>query len=227
METTLTIRLRWQCGLCREHTSTVKLAGGFTHVFLKDTNRRQLARLCRGMYGTRDAASIWGDTWSEVLKEVGVACPAFFCSHDGELKGLCHSDEFCVVRRRKQSRTFGRILEKRFEVKQTGHIGFGASDKKELKILNRTMKIDVLNDEMTLEADNGTMFSCSHVLMFSCFHVFMFSCFHVFMFFYVFMCICMCMCMFMFMFLFLFLCMFLFMFMFSVCLCLYYLFVFL
>ena len=38
-------------------------------------------------------------------------------------------------------------------MKQTGHIGFGANDKKELKILDRTIKIDVLNDEMTLEAD--------------------------------------------------------------------------
>ena len=43
--------------------------------------------------------------------------------------------------------------EKRFGTKQTGHIGFGANDKKELKILNRTIKIDVLKDEMTLEAD--------------------------------------------------------------------------
>ena len=30
---------------------------------------------------------------------------------------------------------------------------FGAIDEKELKIVNRTIKIDVLNDEMTLEAD--------------------------------------------------------------------------
>ena len=45
--------------------------------------------------------------------------------------------------------TFGKVLEKRFEVKQTGHIGFGVNDEKELKILNRTIKIDVLNDEMT------------------------------------------------------------------------------
>ena len=45
------------------------------------------------------------------------------------------------------------VFEKRFEVKQTGHIGFGVNDEKELKILNRTIKIDVLNDEMTLEAD--------------------------------------------------------------------------
>ena len=28
------------------------------------------------------------------------------------------------------------VLEKRFEVKQTGHIGFGANDEKGLKILN-------------------------------------------------------------------------------------------
>ena len=38
-------------------------------------------------------------------------------------------------------------------MKQTGHTGYGVNDKKELKILNRTNKIDVLTDEMTLEAD--------------------------------------------------------------------------
>ena len=73
----------------------------------------ELARLCRRMYGTRDAASIWGDTWSEVLKEssmkVGTACPAFFCSCDGDFKGLCHGDDFCVVARRKQLQTFANL----------------------------------------------------------------------------------------------------------------------
>ena len=117
----------------------------------------KLARLCRSMYGTRDAASIWGDTWSDVLKEssmkVGTACPAIFCSCDGDLKGLCHGDDFCVVARQMQLQTFEKVLEKRFEVKHTGYIGFGANDQKELKILNRTIKIDVLSDEMTLEAD--------------------------------------------------------------------------
>ena len=117
----------------------------------------KLAKLCRSMYGTGDAASIWGDTWSELLKDgstkVGTACPAFFCNHDGDLKGLCHGDDFCVVARRKQLQIFGKVFEKRFEVKQTGHIGFGVNDEKELKILNRTILIDVLNDEMTLEAD--------------------------------------------------------------------------
>ena len=58
-----------------------------------------------------------------------------------------------MVARQKQLQTFGKVLEKRFEVKQTGHIGFGLNDKKELKILNRTITINVLNDEMTLGAD--------------------------------------------------------------------------
>ena len=145
--------------MCRGHISAVKFAGGFKHICLKAVNRRaswpHSAEACM----ERETQRQFGETHcqKEVLKEtsmkVGVACPAFFCSHDGELVGLCHGDDFCVVRRRKQLRTFGRILEKRFEVKQTGHIGFGASDKKELKILNRTIKIYVLNDEMTLEAD--------------------------------------------------------------------------
>ena len=70
-----------------------------------------------------------------------------------EQEGSCHGDDFCVVASQKQLQIFEKVLEKQFEVKQTGHIGFSASDAKELKILNRTIKIDVLNDEMTLEAD--------------------------------------------------------------------------
>ena len=89
----------------------------------------------------------------ESSTKVGTVCPAFFCSCDGDLKGLCHGDDFCVVARQKLLQTFGKVLEKRFEVKQTGHIGFGANVKKELKILNRTIKIDVLNEEMTLVVD--------------------------------------------------------------------------
>ena len=77
----------------------------------------------------------------ESSMKVGTACSAFFCN------------DFCVVARQKQLQTLGKVLEKRFEVKQTSHIGYGANDKKELKILNRTIKIDALNDEMTLEAD--------------------------------------------------------------------------
>ena len=102
METMLTVHSRWPRGMCREHTSTVKLAGGLIRIYLKDVGKlASWPDLCRTMYGTRDAASIWGDAWSDVLKEssmkVGTVCPAFFRSRDGDLKGLCHGDDFCVV----------------------------------------------------------------------------------------------------------------------------------
>ena len=86
------------------------------YTYLPEGNEQvgKLARLCRSMYGTRDAASIWRDTWSDVLKEssmlVGTACPAFFCSCDGDLKGLCHGDDFCVVARQKQFANFWKSL---------------------------------------------------------------------------------------------------------------------
>ena len=42
-------------------TSTVKLAGGFTHFREGHEQKGKLARICRSMYSTRDAASIWGN----------------------------------------------------------------------------------------------------------------------------------------------------------------------
>ena len=92
----------------------------YTYLPAGHEQKGKLARHCRSMYGTRDAASIWRDTWAEVLEDGfmkdGTACPAFFCSHDGDLRGLCHGDDFCVVALRKQLQTFGKMVEKRFEV---------------------------------------------------------------------------------------------------------------
>ena len=71
METMQTVRLRWQGGMCQERTCTEKPAGGFTHTYLKGMNRRANwpDSAERSRYGTRDAASIRRDTWSEVLKD--------------------------------------------------------------------------------------------------------------------------------------------------------------
>ena len=40
MEIMRTVHLRWQRWMYRERTLTVKVAGRFTHIFLKDMNRR-------------------------------------------------------------------------------------------------------------------------------------------------------------------------------------------
>ena len=62
----------------------------------------------------------------------------------------------CVVARRKQLQIIGNVLKERFEVQRTGDIGPSTEDAKELRILYRTIKIDVQNEEMIWEAN--TMF---------------------------------------------------------------------
>ena len=99
----------------------------------------------------------FGEMWSEVLKNgslnVETACSAFFCSQDGNLKGLCHGDDFCVVARRKQLHICGNVLKRSFVVKENGHVGISAEDAKEFDMSDRTIKIDDQHDEMILEAD--------------------------------------------------------------------------
>ena len=72
----------------------------YTYLPAKYEQKAQLARTCT----EREMQRQTGDTWFEVLKvgsmKVGTACLAFFCSQDGNLKGLCHGDDFSVVARR-------------------------------------------------------------------------------------------------------------------------------
>ena len=74
-----------------------------TNLLERYEQKGKLAGLCRCMYGTRDTASIWDEGWNCVLCNL--------CSQDGNLKGLCHGDDFCVVARRKQLQIFGNVLE--------------------------------------------------------------------------------------------------------------------
>ena len=93
---------------CQERTSTVKFAGGFTRIYLEDMSKLaswlDFAEACTERVTQRQSGKTHGQMC--VLKEssmkVGTACQAFFCSCDGDLKGLCHGDDFCAVGRRKQ-----------------------------------------------------------------------------------------------------------------------------
>ena len=108
-------------------------ASRWIHTLLPEGHEQvgKLARLCRSIFRW-----IWethGQMCWESSMIVGTACPAFFCSCHGDLKGLCHGDDFFVVARQKQLQAFGKVLEKRYEVKHTGHIGFGVNDKEEVR----------------------------------------------------------------------------------------------
>ena len=113
-----------------------------------------VAKLLKAMYGTEDAANLWGETWARQLEEngikIGIASRALFCGE--RHKGLCHGDDFLVLCRREHLSEFQKILEDKFEAKKTGVIGFSEKDEKTLEILNREIRI-VGNDVVELEAD--------------------------------------------------------------------------
>ena len=66
------------CDVSRAHLYGEARRWIYTYLLAGHEQVGMLARLCKSTYGTRDAASIWGDTWSEVLKDgsmnVGTAC---------------------------------------------------------------------------------------------------------------------------------------------------------
>ena len=113
------------------------------------------ALLLKTMYGTEDAASIWQDTWSEHVKthgvRLGLASSALFVKDD--LRGLCHGDDFMLVAARPELEAFRAHLALKFEVRVTGHIGYGAGCDRELEVLKRTIRLDPVSRVMELEAD--------------------------------------------------------------------------
>ena len=61
-----------------------------------------VAKMLKAMYGTEDAAHLWGETWAAQLTEhkvkIGVASRAIFSNE--KFKGLCHGDDFVILCKR-------------------------------------------------------------------------------------------------------------------------------
>ena len=114
-----------------------------------------VGRLKRTMYGTQDAAAIWQQTWAEHLAKhgyrTGSANPALFAGRGA--RGLCHGDDFCVVAARVVLEQFGRMLAEAFDVKQTGLLDFDAAGADEMKMLNRTLRLDCARRVVSIEPE--------------------------------------------------------------------------
>eukprot|EP00974_Lingulodinium_polyedra_P003811 358019-Lingulodinium_polyedra.AAC.1 len=106
------------------------------------------------MYGTRDAAAIWGETWAEHLRKngysIGKANPAFF--HDKLARGFCHGDDFCVLASRRKLEAFEKMLGSEYDIKRVGIVGYG-NEEKELQVLDRTVRVVDAGGLVELEAD--------------------------------------------------------------------------
>jgi len=115
-----------------------------------------VAKLNKTMYGTQDAAHIWGETWVPLLESNGMDIGKSNRSVFGDeyRKGLCHGDDFLVVASQQKLTEFGKLLESKFDVRMSEMIGFGAGLGKTLKMLNRTIRVCDDKDCMELEADS-------------------------------------------------------------------------
>ena len=111
--------------------------------------------LLKSMYGTEDASHIWGETWPAHLKEAGIevgkANRALFAG--AGIRGFCHGDDFVALGSLEDLGKFEKHLAKKFDIRQTGLIGFAPELGKELKVLNRTVRLDADNVVAVIEAD--------------------------------------------------------------------------
>ena len=104
----------------------------------------QVAKLDMSMYGIREAAKNWQGCYTSHLESIGftagVANPCFFVNHNYKLKTLVHGDDYVTTGSREGLKWMKGELEKKFKIK-TSIIGSEEEDEKELKILNRIIRM--------------------------------------------------------------------------------------
>ena len=114
-----------------------------------------VARLDRCMYGTRDAAGIWESCYSDCLASLGfkpgVASPCCFFHEQWRVSVVVHGDDFTALGTAENLDRYERGLATQFELKIRGRLGEAPSDDKEIRILNRIVRI--LPRGISYEAD--------------------------------------------------------------------------
>ena len=111
-----------------------------------------VGKLVRCMYGTRDAGAIWESCYTKCLVDLGfqqgVASPCCFYHPTWKVSVVVHGDDFTALGAPKSLDLFEKGMQKSFECKMKGRLGLGANDCKEMRVLNRIVRI----------ADNGILY---------------------------------------------------------------------
>ena len=107
-------------------------------------HRDKCGLLRRHMYGTRAAADGWQQEYSGFLTSIGFrqgeACPCLFYHDKRGLACSVHGDDFTTAGLKCELDVFEDQLEAKYELKKGGRLGPGASDCKELTVLNRVIR---------------------------------------------------------------------------------------
>ena len=143
--------------ISRAHFYGVSRRRVFTNLPEGSEQPGKCALLVKSMYGTLDAASIWQQTYSEILQKhnirQGKAWPALFFHEGEDLRFLVHGDDFVCLGDEQAHQFLMKVLDEKFEYRVDGSIGPGALEKNSMTVLNRIISYDHATGEVTYEAD--------------------------------------------------------------------------
>ena len=107
--------------------------------------RNVLGKLVRCMYGTRDAGAIWETCYVDCLVGMGFAqglgSPCCFYHSEWKISVVVHGDDFTALGTDESLDKYEAGLKKSFECKLRGRLGVEAHDAKEIRLLNRIVRI--------------------------------------------------------------------------------------
>ena len=114
------------------------------------------ALLKKSMYGTMDAASIWQETYTNLLADhdikAGLAWPSIFYHEASDSRILCHGDDF-VILADEQEQFIESVLAKKFEYRIDGCVGPESQDGTAMVVLNRIIEFNKQSGILYYEAD--------------------------------------------------------------------------
>ena len=107
------------------------------------------------MYGTRDAGAIWEQCYVDCLIDLGfqqgIASPCCFKHEKWGVSVVVHGDDFTALGTDESLDLYEAGLQKAFECKICGRLGTDKKDDKEIRILNRIVRIT--DEGLMYEAD--------------------------------------------------------------------------
>ena len=103
------------------------------------------AKLNVSLYGTRDAARNWEETYTKALRGLGFiqgrACPCAFYNPVKDCRIIIHGDDFTVLGLDEDILWLQKELNNTFPTKLRGILGTSDQHQKEIRILNRVLRI--------------------------------------------------------------------------------------
>ena len=117
--------------------------------------KQVVGKLVRCMYGTRDAGAIWEGCYTSCLVDMGfiqgAASPCCFNHPEWGVSVVVHGDDFTALGTPHGLDKYEQGMQKRFECKLKGRLGFDPGDLKEMRVSNRLLR--VTSDALLYEAD--------------------------------------------------------------------------